>query len=265
MSDLAIAQPTSIQIADNPIGRMMQQLADKGTPESVSAMKELTQLYLQVEAENSKRIFNAARCQLLAEIPRIVARKPVHNSEEKGGGLRYVYAPYEEIKAAIDPYLVKHGFSISFSTRIDDNGKKDRIVAICKLQHVAGHSESNEFAVRVSGPPGTNDAQADGSTLSYAKRYALCMMLDITIDHDTDARIEGGYIDAVQVASLKKRVRDTGSDEARFLKMARAESFEKIRQGNYAMLSNALSKKESANQDKKDVDEVKEWAKGAVK
>lgn len=237
---------TSIQLGqENPIGKMMEQMIEKGiaTPEAAAALEKLADLCLRFDAENAKRAFARARCEMQQSLPRIIATKPVF--EKNGDDIRYTYAPFQDIMAAVDPFLSEHGFSVSFSTRIDASDKKDRIVAICKLTHIYGHSETNEFAVRTSGPPGTSDAQADGSTLTYAKRFALCMMLNLSIDHDSDARIEGDYIKPEQADSLKSRVKATGSDEAKFLKLAGAESYEKIRANKYAMVDFLLSKKES--------------------
>ena len=267
MTDTIIARSEShtplVEIQSNPIGVMMQKMVDKGiTTESALALEKMTDLYFKVEAENAKRAFATARCEMSNKLPRIVAKKPVPDAN---GNTKYCYAPFEEIMGQIGPYLSEYGFSISFSTRYEGSEGKDRIVAICKLSHVQGHSETNEFAVRISAPPKSSDAQADGATLTYAKRYALCLMLNISIDHDSDARIEGAVIPNEMAESLRERVKACGADEAKFLKLARSNSFEEIRTGVYAMLDWNLRRKEKENADEKaKADEASLWAAGAT-
>lgn len=246
MTDLLVRPTNEIQVGGgNQIAGMIQTLIDKGiTADNVTAMDKLADLFLKMEAENARKEFAVAKCALHAEMPKIIAKRPV--LEKDSNKIRYTFAAFEDIMAAIDPYLARHGFSVHFSTRVDAADRKDRICAICTLTHISGHSASNEFSVRTSGPPGTSDAQADGATLSYAKRYALCLMLNLSIDHDNDARLEGGFITQELADALRDRVHKCGADEAKFLKLARAESYELIRTGNYAMLDHNLRRKETS-------------------
>jgi hypothetical protein len=145
--------------------------------------------------------------------------------------------------AVVQPFLIKHGFSVSFTSRIVDD---KRMAVICTLTHIGGHSENNEFAVRMSsGPPGCSDAQADGSNHSYARRYALCDALNITIDKDSDARMEGAIIDGETARQLQEEARAAGivgeEKVAIFLALAGADSFAEIREGRVAMLREVLA------------------------
>lgn len=247
-------QPTSLatrQAADagaiqvnqqNPVGAMLQQVMAGGvTAENVAALEKMTALYMQVEAVNARRAFIEAKAALQNDLPSIRATRDVPNSD---GTIRYTYAPFAEIMRAVGPALVKHGFSISFSQELAET----RIVAVCTLSHVGGHSESNSFAVRAGkGPPGSSEAQADGSASTYAKRFALCNCLNIVIgDDDDDARRLGERITPQQAADLERRLKRVGGDVAAFLKMAHAESFAEIRQAQLGMLDDALAKKERA-------------------
>jgi hypothetical protein len=200
------------------VSLMMQAVVDKGiTAENVAALKELTALYQQMEAKRSERIFNEAFNQLQQDMPTIKATEPVPN---KDGTVRYRFAPYEDLMNEVSPLLVKHGFTISFSTRYDQG----RIIKICTLRHRGGHAVANEFAVRVGhGPPGSSEAQADGAAGTYAKRLALCDALNIVVEKDTDARNLGDTVTKEQAASLRRRVQATGSDEIAFLKYAQAQ------------------------------------------
>ena len=94
-----------------------------------------------------------------------------------------------------------------------------------------------------AGPYGATETQADGAAMTYAKRYALCNALNITVEKDTDARNEGSPISAEQAQTLREMVKDTRSDETAFLKFAGAKSYEEIGNARYADLFAALQKK----------------------
>lgn len=237
-----IREPSTALIEQNPIADLLQKCVATGvTADNAAAMRELAGLYKDMEDRAAAKAFAAAKVALQAELPTVLAKKEI---KSKDGTVRSKYAPYEHIMAAIDPYLVRHGFSVSFDIEVEDGGK--RLMAICKLTHIAGHTETNKFSVRVGqGPPGTSEAQADGSARTYARRGALCDALNIVIDHDDDARNLGGFITAKQAASLRARVKATDTEEWRFLKFAGAQSFETIHSARYASVDEELLKKEA--------------------
>jgi hypothetical protein len=197
------------------VALMLQKVIDKGiTAENVAALESLVGLYDRMQAKDSEKQFAAAFAELQSEMPRVVATKPVPNND---GTVRYRFAPYEEILEQVQPFLSKHGFSVSFDTEVSDG----RMTAICTLRHISGHSQSNKFTVRIGkGPPGSSETQADGSAKTYAKRGALSDALNIVVDHDDDARMIGKPIGKALAEELADRVLKTGSDEIAFLKFA---------------------------------------------
>lgn len=197
--------------------------------EKLAVMKDLL-------AMNAQQRFNAAFVLLQADMPIIVAKSVIPN--------RGKYEKFEDLMEVIGPLLTKHGFTVSFS----QDFKENRILEICTLSHAAGHSRSNSFAVR-SGGRSDSDTQADCKAATTAKRNALCNALNIVIRQDClneeeDPRMEGGFISAEQVEELSRRVAETNSDKAAFLKYAGASKFTEIVASKYDMLDALLSKKE---------------------
>lgn len=233
-SDLAPIQIT------NPIAQLLQTAVDKGM--SASEMKELAALYRDMEANNARIEFHRAFALLQNELPVIHAYRVI---PDNNGVVRSKFAALEDILGQIKPCIGKFGFSISFDTECDN----ERITAICILTHTSGHSENRKFAVRVGGPPKASVAQADGSTLTYAKRLALCNMFNLSIDKDTDARSQGGgdYITAAQAKDLRRRLTAVKGNEQRFLKVAEAQSFETIREDKHGVLLGMLAQKEASD------------------
>lgn len=233
------------------VAEMLQTFMAKGvTAENVAVMEQLVGLYERMEAKNAEKAFNSAFVALQHEMPNVKAMQPVPNND---GTIRYTFAPYEDIMEQVQPFLNRHGFTISFSTKYDTT----RVVKVCTLRHTSGHSVTNEFAVRIGkGPPGSSEAQADGAAGTYAKRMALADALNIVVEKDSDARIEGGKISNQNAAALRKRVKATGSDEAAFLRYAQSPiadsatdadvvaAYESIPESMFRQLDESLKKKE---------------------
>lgn len=228
-------------VQTNPIGPMLDAIVARGvTGESVDALSKLADLYTKMEAQRAEREFAAAFAGLQASMPSVQASKAV---PDRNGQVRFTFAPYEEIMRAVQPVLAAHGFSVGFNMEQDG----PRLVAVCTLTHAGGHSRSNRFGVRIgSGPPQTNEAQADGSARSYAKRYALCDALNIIIDHDTDARSEGDTITADVAERLERDANAAGVDTAKLLRLAGADSFETITTSKVTVVERAIEDRRKA-------------------
>lgn len=244
MNDKALATreslPVDVQRKEPPsVGMMLQGVIDKGvTADNVAAIEKLVGLYERMEAKKAEVEFAGALAGLQAETVRVVATKKVDVKAD--GSCRYKFAPYEEIMATVQPLLTKHGFSVTFDTQSEDQ----RLTSICTLTHKAGYSRSNRFAVRYGKPPGSSDAQGDMSTKSYAKRGALCDCLNISIEHDDDAKIEGAPISSEQAFDLERRVALLNQDHTKFLKWLQSPSYAEIPTAKYAMADDFLAKKE---------------------
>lgn len=225
---------------------MLRAIMDRGvTADNVQAFGELVKVYERMEDRKLERAakaeFNKAFVLMQAEIPTVQATKPV---VDKQGNVKFKIADFEDIDAQARPILQRHGFTVSFSE--GESQQPGKITKVCHLRHVGGWQQLNPYTVRIgSGPPGATESQADGSAHSYAKRGALCDALNIIIGHqDEDARVDGGPITPEQAASLRKRVRETGSNEPAFLKFAGAAKFEEIPAAKYSILDENLRRKE---------------------
>lgn len=243
-NELAIQPEQGLTVGNT--ARMMEAVIAKGiTPEAVGVMKELMALMKEANALQAEKDFAKAFVALQAEMPDIKASKVVPNNDDS---VRYKFAPYEKIMEAVKPLLLKHGFTVTFSTSYDPT----RIIQKCTLQHTGGHARTNEFAARIGrGPPGSSEAQGDGAASTYAKRFALCNALNIIIESDTDAsldgRNDGDVISSDKVQYLREQVREVGYKEESFLKLAGVDSYEAIREGSYGVLTRAIEMKRNAN------------------
>lgn len=221
------------------VAEMLQAVIEKGvTAENVNALKEIVSLYERMEDRKSAKSASQALREMQAEAKQIVAMQAVPG---RNGETRYRYAKYEQIMAQAQPLLTKYGFSVRFSQRLD----ADRETVSCILTHDDGHAFTNEFTVRIgSGPPGATTTQADSSAGTVAQREAFCDALNIVRRQDDDAGMVGGKITKDQANELERRVAETNSDRAAFLKFAGSDTFADIAASKYDILDEQLAKKE---------------------
>lgn len=224
------------------IAGMLQTFIEKGvTSENVAALGQLLALKERMDERQSERDFAADFIALQKDMPKVKATKAVPGND---GGVRYRFAPYEEIMDQIQPSLERYGFAVTFGSKTE--GTPPRIISTCTLIHKGGHSRSNDFGVRIgSGPPKASEAQADGAAATYAKRFALCNALNIRVEGiDDDARTIGEPITDVQAKELRDRLKATKGDEAKFLAFAGAAHFEAIPSTKWDALCSVLEQRE---------------------
>lgn len=224
-------------------GMLQTAIAQGVTSDNADALGKMLDVYERMEARNAEKEFAKSFVAMQSEMPAVQAVAMVPNRD---GTLRYKFAPYEEIMATVRPLLQKHGFSVTFDVRFAEG----RMNSICTLMHIGGHSRKNEFGVRIgSGPPGSNEMQADGAAKTYAKRGALCDALNIVVTADTDGDDQRGLGKKISQADadfLRGRVKATACDEKKFLDLAKASSYEDIDESQYEMLDQVLKKREVA-------------------
>lgn len=235
-----LAPPVSQPV---PVGQMLQAVIDKGmTAENVGVVEKLIELHERMEARDAEKAFAAAFVKLQADLGPVQAMRTVPGNN---GGVRYTFAEFGDIMRQAKPVLQANGFTVTFSMEVGEG----RITQHCTLQHVGGHKRVNSFTARIGkGPPGSTETQADGAASTYAKRFALCDALAITVERDGDARSEGSgeRISPEQADELRERLRAVLGDEEKFLTTAGVTTYEEIPVAKFDILDAMLRAKEDA-------------------
>jgi hypothetical protein len=121
--------------------------------------------------------------------------------------------------AVIEPLLEAEGFRLSFNSapRQADGGG---LVVTGTLLHRDGHNRSASMPLPLDTGPGRNNLQAQGSTLSYGKRYTTEMLLNIIRDGDDDDGKRGNerFITEAQATEICVLVDEAEADPAEFMK-----------------------------------------------
>lgn len=214
------------------------------TPESVGVMKELVALKLMMDKDAARIAFNRAFVALQRDLKSVVAQRTVPGND---GKIRYRFAAFEDLMAEVAPHLDRHDLSLSFTTKTEEG----RLCVTATLMHIDGHERSTDFAVRSGkGAPGCSEAQTDGGAFTFAKRYAMCGLLNIVIDKDTDAALLGDTITKEEAADLERRVLaiSKGDDKQveRYLKLADAANFATVKRAKYEVVIQLVEMKERA-------------------
>ena len=234
--------PMAVDRPDDSLASVMSiiERAAKDSSIDVDKMDRLLGMAERMEARRAEKEFNGAFVSLQTRMSKVKATRAVPNDD---GTVRYTYAPLEAIMDQMRPEAEQLGFAMSFSEAPSVEGK---ITAVFILRHVGGHKESFPYTVRIGqGPPKTSDSQKDGSAHMYARRGAVCAALNVIVTGmDADARNEGGVVSKEQADDLRRRVRETASDEAAFLKFSGAKTFEEISTSKFCILDQALRRKE---------------------
>lgn len=140
----------------------------------VSKFETLMNMQERIMAKNAEIAFNQAMARLQPKLPVIEKTAKTNNS---------FYAKYEDIDSKVRPLYTEEGFSVSFTSKRDG----ETITYFGTLKHSEGHSITAEIDLPADTSGSKNAVQAKASTLTYAKRYLLTMLLNIvTKDEDTD-------------------------------------------------------------------------------
>ena len=157
-------------------------------------MTDQKEMHLQ-----SLREYTAAMCALQGELTTIQKANINEQTRSRYGGL-------DDLTKAIRPLAVKNGFAMAFtSSRTED----DHINGALTVSHIGGHSEVFHLTLPLD-DRGLKDQRnktaihAVGSTISYMRRYLLCMAFNAVFSDDDD---DGAAAGAGELEAAVERTR----------------------------------------------------------
>jgi hypothetical protein len=213
------ADPLSILLKD-PV-------ALSGFP--VDVLERLVALHAKAQADLARKEFSAAMNRVQSRL------RPVQRtaSNTQTGSL---YATAEAIERMLLPILHDEGFSVSQSTEDPKIPAHLRVALI--VRHVGGHEERHYLdapvdTVGLKGNANKTPLHGMGSTLTYCKRYLLCMVFGVQLVKDDDG--SGGAsgpgaekITDNQALDLRGLMQEVKADEKRFLAVFEVQKIEDL-------------------------------------
>lgn len=161
----------------------------------VGKVKELWVMHKEMMDRAASEAFNDALSRAQANIQPIA--KDRRNDHTKSS-----YATLAAINEAITPIYTAEGLSVSFDTYSLERDKdlppldtgKVRVIGFCS--HKGGHTRKYHLdgALDDAGKDGTKNKtgiQAMGSTVSYLRRYLVCMIFNVATADDNDGNGAG--------------------------------------------------------------------------
>lgn len=190
---LALAKlPQKIFTPRSESTSLLEAITDAARDKAVDLDKfeRLFALHKEMVAREAEAQFNAAMARAQAKIVPIA-----NNASNSSTNSRY--AKLAAINKAIVPIYTAEGLAISFDSGKAEVADWHRTVAT--VSHAAGHSKSYHLDLPLDdvGTKGTvnkTKVHATGSTNSYARRYLVCMIFNVTTKDDDDGNKGGGKV-----------------------------------------------------------------------
>jgi len=199
----------------------------------VDKMQRLLDMQERILNKNAEIAFNQAMARLQPNLPTIHKATKGHNTK---------YAKYEDIDKQLRPYYTSEGFSISFTSKKNESGTETYYGT---LSHQEGHSRTAEIDLPADNSGGKNAIQAKGSTISYAKRYLLTMLLNVITTDEDDDGYKGGttFITEGEVKVLDDMIKKSGANKEKFLEHIGIKSLEELPENKFKEAETALNAK----------------------
>lgn len=156
---------------ENPVLSMLQ-LAMTDSNVDLEKMEKIMEMVERYEDKLAVKAYNRDMAIMQGEIPPIDFNSVIKDYD---GNVRSRYTTYEGIMKVVQPILSKFGFSVSFNPKAENN----ELNVDCMISHKDGHIEKSNLSLPFDNSGKKNPVQSIGSSISYAKRYALCLKLNI--------------------------------------------------------------------------------------
>jgi hypothetical protein len=147
-------------------------------------MGKLLDLHERMEAKKAEETFGKALERFQRTCPVIVGTSGI---PDKQGNIKYYYASYDEIQTVIQPFLDDCGIVLTFDSKTEATTAGLLMTTTCRVR-VGSHCEPSSVTLGLPQIPNSNISQQAGGALSYGKRYAVILALNLKVKgEDNDA------------------------------------------------------------------------------
>jgi hypothetical protein len=207
--------------------QMIQEGITKGS--DLKLLKEAMELQREWEANEARKLFSKDFAAAQAKIIPVVKKK-------KNSHTNSSYAELSGVIEASQPIYTEYGFSVIFN-------EADCLVPNCaritaEVLHHAGHSKEFHLDIPLDGAGFKGNAnmtpiQGKASSISYARRYLMCMIWNIpTSDIDGNNQIPTA-LTIEHMKQLKECLNTKEYSNEKFLKYLNIDSLEELTEKDY--------------------------------
>lgn len=146
----------------------------------IDKMERLLQMQERAEARYAEVAFADAFAEMQPKLPVITMNGQIVHK----GQVISEFSDWPNINKVILPILHEYGFGLSFKPAKAEKPGHVAVTAI--LRHRLGHQDDATVELPADGSGAKNAPQAVGSSLTYGKRYAGVLILNLTIEGEDD-------------------------------------------------------------------------------
>lgn len=175
----AVAKQETNAVAD--YGASLLEVISKAARDpsvDIDKMERLIAMQERIQSRDAEIAYSEAFAEMQPLLPAITKGGQIVHK----GQIISEFAEWEDINKAITPVLSAHGFSLSFKPSTVDS--KVAVTAI--LRHRLGFKDEATLPLPTDTSGAKNAVQGVGSTLSYGKRYAATLLLNLTTEGEDD-------------------------------------------------------------------------------
>jgi hypothetical protein len=220
----------------------------------VDRLKQIKDLYKEMQADAAKRAYLDALAQAKSEFTPIIKTRLVDYPHKDGRGrTSYKYEELADITDVVVPILSKYGITHSFKV---DQSQPPKIKVSCILAHANGYEDMPRTLEGVEDTSGQKSPnQAIASTVTFMERGTLKQALGLAAGRDEDGA--GGedpdlaMIDGDQLIQMQQLLEETKSDLAIFFDTIGTTGFSDMTVKQYRRGINLLLEKKRRHAAKK--------------
>lgn len=243
---LTIESPQAVAVSQSNATTLLQAIERAASnPETdMDKMERLFDMHQKMLKQEAEAEFNAALARAQLHIEPVA-----HNATNDQTRSRY--AKLAAINRAIAPIYTAEGFSVSFDTA--DSPKDGYLRVLATLSHARGHSRVYHMDLPpdeagAKGNVNKTKVHATGSTNSYARRYLVCMIFNVTTEDDNDGNANEKVMPDNQRDGFLEEIEElSGMPAADELWKRIADACQKIGDiASYEVLKSSMAKRRKA-------------------
>ena len=199
-------------------------------------LEKLLELQERWEANKARELFTESFAKAQSGILAVARTKSNPQTQSK-------YASLESIIESARPIYTAEGFAVIFY-----EGKAEapaEYIRVCAdVLHTAGCKETYFYdvpfdGVGIKGNPNMTKIHAKASSVSYGRRYLMCMIWNIPTKDD-DGNMPSGAISAEDAKALGDKIKAAGIDLQKFLAHFKVTKLEDIQKSEIKKAENAI-------------------------
>jgi hypothetical protein len=238
-----IESPSSrlpVQTEAGAVISMFERIArDPSVP--MERIERVMDMMREMRREQSEEDFNNAMADTQRELTP-VARDSFNPQT------RSRYASYHAIDKAIRPVYTRHGLGVSFD---EDQNSPEGFIRVLAFVTKGRHSKTFHYDSPIvtqglAGKTMMTLTHARASAVTYAKRYLVGMIFNLSTGEDDDgnaAASPSDTIDDEQIGTLTELIESVGADKAKFLRFFKIEQLPELPAKRFQEAVNMLNAK----------------------